>query len=551
MFGTIRKHRTWLWLLIIGATIVSFVYFFTPTVGQPRPTGPDNLGEINGNKITRAEYISAAQEARLEYFFATGEFPGSGSDFDELPRTFQRLFLIEKLKEYEIRPDDAAVAQYGRHLLRRLAQGQDVPLDVFEQQVLARNRLTLQDFTRYLRHSVGIDQLISLVGLSGTLVTPEEARWLYVLDQQERATEAVFFSASDYLSQVPEPTEEAIQEFYAKSAEFDYTRPERIQIHYVRFDLSNHIARLEEEHATNLAQTVEANMEQLGTNYTLYGSTPDEARAKLRELMLRNEALPRAKDEAQAFANQVYQIEPVRAENLAAVAASNGLPVHTTPPFDRSSPPEGLKVGADFINRVFMLSTNEPLDGPLSGEDAVYVVALAQRLPSEVKPLEEVREQVVADYKQSEAAELARQAGRAFSQTVSNELAQGKSFAEVCEAAGVKPVTVPPFSRSTRQLEAVQERMMLPQYAQIAFSTPVGQASGFSATRDGGVIVYVKEDLPVDEAKLTAELPTFLRYLQQQRRQAAAELWFQREASAALGNIPALQRYMQPGPADS
>ena len=64
-------------------------------------------------------------------------------------------------------------------------------------------------------------------------------------------------------------------------------------------------------------------------------------------------------------------------------------------------------------------------------------------------------------------------------------------------------------------------------------------------------MVYVKEDLPVDEAKLTAELPTFLRYLQQQRRQAAAELWFQREASAALGNIPALQRYMQPGPADS
>jgi hypothetical protein len=84
--------------------------------------------------------------------------------------------------------------------------------------------------------------------------------------------------------------------------------------------------------------------------------------------------------------------------------------------------------------------------------------------------------------------------------------------------------------------------MALPQYVQIAFNTPVGKASDFSFTRDGGVVIFPREELPVDQAKMAADLPDFLRFVRQQRSQEAVELWFQREASEALGNIPALQR---------
>ena len=90
MFGTIRRHQTWLWVVISTLTIISFVYYFGPQskVSQGRG-GAANLGTINGERITPEEYDQTRREVYLRYFFMSGTFPNEESrkmGFDEYAR---------------------------------------------------------------------------------------------------------------------------------------------------------------------------------------------------------------------------------------------------------------------------------------------------------------------------------------------------------------------------------------------------------------------------------------------------------------------------------
>ena len=58
MFGTIRKHQSWLWAIIITVIIISFVWFFSPyTKMHDTGRGMVNLGSIYGRKITDQDFI--------------------------------------------------------------------------------------------------------------------------------------------------------------------------------------------------------------------------------------------------------------------------------------------------------------------------------------------------------------------------------------------------------------------------------------------------------------------------------------------------------------
>jgi hypothetical protein len=138
----------------------------------------------------------------------------------------------------------------------------------------------------------------------------------------------------------------------------------------------------------------------------------------------------------------------------------------------------------------------------------------------------------------ADALALARQAGMDFYQTLTNGLAQGKPFASLCLNAKLKPVSVPPVSLSTRDLLEVEDHVTLNQFKQITFSTPLRRPSPFQPTADGGLIVYVKEKLPLDEVKMNSTLPAFANYVRQNRQSEAFNHWFQKEAEKGLRDTP-------------
>jgi hypothetical protein len=554
MFGTIRRHQTWLWAVIIVMTVISFVYYFSPYQRMDRGGGAINLGSVNGERVTKDQYAGAWNDSRLYMFFTSQRWPDDAGK-DELEKeTYKWILLLQKEEDLGIYvgPDEAA--QAARQMLAQFERGGLNDPKLFVTQVLGPRGLQMEDFERFCRHYLALQELMSTVGLSGRLVTPQEAKALYERNHQELATEAVFFSASNYLAKVT-VMPAAVAQFYSNQLA-NYRIPERVQVNYVEFPLSNFVAKAEAELKTNLTEMVAENLRRLGTNYTQFGKTPDEAKAKIREEIIRQAAARDARLQAAEFASRIDTETPVAA-NFSAQAKTNGLTVRVTEAFTKEEGPRDLELGPDasvFAKAAFSLSPDQPFAGPFVGQDAAYEIGFNKRIPSEIPTLDQIRDRVVADYRFNQALLLAHQAGMMFAATLTNGMAQGKSFADLCASAQVKPEPLPPLSLSTQEVPAAEDRAVLNQLKQAALGTPPGKTSAFAwpDSQDlqrlpvpGGFILYVKSKLPMDEARMKTDLPRFTTYVRQRRAQEAFNLWFSKEAEKGLRDTPV---FKQPPP---
>src|SRR5208282_5770253 len=352
MIGTIRKHSKWLWWFIAGLTIISFIYWgaapATRNSGGARG-GASDLGSIAGRKVTPEAYYGAQNEVALYHWLSFRQWPDRDPNYTatDLQRdTYVRLLLIQKGQDLGIYVGEDAVVTAANEILSNpgLAQalgvdGQTVPMDGFVRAILQPKGLTAADFETFVRHDLVIDQLREAMGLPGELITPQEAAAVYQRQNQELSAQIVFFSASNYLSSVP-VTSDAVGQFYTNYLA-EYRLPDRVQVSYVAFTVSNFMAGAEQKLShTNLNDQVEAIYSRYGTNAVPEAKTPEEAMAKIRDLLIQQQALTDARQQADDFANAVFNLDPPQPENLATVARQKGLAMHLTAPFSQENGPE-------------------------------------------------------------------------------------------------------------------------------------------------------------------------------------------------------------------
>ncbi len=544
MFRFFRKHN-WILIVALSLTVISFLFFFSPSsrMGSGGARSSNDLGSINGIKVTPAAYAGMRNELYIYHLFNYGVWPDQDPNFpkEDLERqVYVWLMLVQKADDLGIYvTDDAAATAANRilhspELIRALRfNGESVPLDTFVKQVLQPEGLDAADIENFARHDLVIEQLQRAMGLTGELVTPQEAAMVYRREHQELSAQIVFFSASNYLSQVV-VTSGAVAQFYTNYLAA-YRLPDRVQVSYVEFNITNFLAQSKAEWVkTNFDEQIEAVYNQYGAQAFPEEKTPEAAKAKIREILIRQHALAAARTQADEFANAVFNIDPAKPENLATVARQKGLAVHVTAPFDSQYGPAEFTAPEGFTKIAFGLSTDEPFSSPIVGSDGVYVIAFAGQLPSEIPSLEQIRTRVTQDFQLHAATLLAQRAGANFVHTLTSALADGKSFALTCLAAGLKPEILPPFSRDTRELPELGDRAELSQLKQTAFKTLVGDASGFQETDDGGFIVFVQSQLPVDETIMESDLPQFAAELRQRRETEAFNEWVMREANRSL-----------------
>lgn len=540
MFGTIRRHQTWLWVVIIFLMCIGLVYTFSPAsrVGGGSRSAA-NYGSINGQPITVRQFQNASKEVDLNTFIMShGHWLSEDrkrSEQDINREVYQWLLLEWEQERLGIHVDAQTAADMARQMVASFAHAGITSPDMFIDNILKPHGLTVDDFERYVAHFVGVQELLNTVGLSGKLVTPQEAKALYQRDYQETSSQAVFFSESNYLSQVS-VSPQALSQFYSNRVA-NYGIPERVTVSYVRFNLTNYLPEAEKELSTNINDIVNNDYDRLGTNSaTLFpeAKTPEQVKAKIREEVMRKAALQFADKHANDFARTLFDMQPARPGNLQALAKTNGLEAGVTAPFDRDSAPPGLEVHSDFAKAAFSLSTDDPFAGPIVGADGAYVIAFGQKFPYEVPKLDQIRSKVESDYKRMQAMSLAQQAARTFYLALTNGLAQGKSFSALCTEHKVKPVEIPPFSLATQQLPELEDLVSLNELKQAAMTTLPGQASRPEPTGEGAMILYVKARLPLDTAKMDADLPRFLAAVRRSRQQEAFDAWFRGEAQKNL-----------------
>jgi hypothetical protein len=563
MFGTFRKHQTWLWVFIIVVVSLSMVVFFSSDAGisRNRARGGD-FGSINGRPISQEDYLNAHQEVKLAYFFQTGKWPtrdesSSGRLENE---TISRVFLIQKLSEMDIQVSEKSLA------LMEHAQLREASYETFEKEILRPNELSIVDYKRYVAHQSAIQQLFSAIAVPGRLATAAEAEALWRKENQQMAAQLAVFWTSNYLDKVA-ITNGAIGSFYTNRMAF-YRLPERLALSYVEFSATNFFAEADSKigKLTNLNEIVSDYYFRGRMNTNLWTDTngaplPEPAaKEKIKEEIRLNEALAAARRAAAVFGTQLMnQQDANKVSNLENLARTNNLTVKLTKPFDNrdagleefeddrnsaarsdDSTPESLR---DVIRqKAFALTDERPiLFSPLVGKHAVYLIARQAKVPSEMQPLERIQDKVTADYKTFMASQLARNAGQAFHTNLTNGLAMKKSFSDLCAAAKVKTVDLPPFSVSSRNLTNIDTRINLRMLQSLSQETEIGQASVFLPAQpqsEGGFILYAKARPPVDEAKLKTELPEFMNQMRVYRQNEAFQQWFRKQVEQARVAAP-------------
>jgi len=542
MIGTIRKHSKWLWLVIAGLTIISFIYWgAAPTrMGGARGMANGNYGTIYSHKVTEQEFNEARNEFFLFYWFRSHEWPDSSPGFSrtDLEREiYVRLMLAQKAKDLGIHVSEDAVAGEANQMLASLGRnGQTVPIGEFAAQILQPKGLTTDDFRNFARQFLVMEQLEQAIGLTGGLISPQEAAVAYRRDHQELSAQLVDFSASNYLSSVT-VNPEAVAQFYTNYLA-EYRLPDRVQVSYVVFEISNYLGAAEQKLGrTNVDKQVEMAFQRYGMQGVPGAKTPEEAKARIRTEILWRDAQVAARKDANALASPVFAQEPARPENLATAAQQKGLVVHVTQPFAAQSGPEEFAASPAFVKAAFGLTPEAPFAGPVIDQDAVYILAYGKQLPSEIPSLAEIHDRVAHDYQWREAVLLARRAGTNFVHVLAG-MTPDHTFAALCTASGLQPQILPPFSLDTDTLPELGDRIELGQLKQAAFTAPVGKPSGFTETADGGFIVYVQSRLPIDQAKMNAAMPQYLVDFRRQRESEAFNQWLGLEANRQLRNTP-------------
>lgn len=542
MFGTFRKHQTWLWAIIIVVIVISFVIYFDPSArwsGQGRMRS--ELGTIDGQPVTIHDYQQAQRETRLLYFLNFQKWPEADTEharqmnFDVENEAYMRLIRLAKVKQEKIQISDEAVAQLAQRIL-----GPKIPLDTFVKEALLPAGVTEQDFERFLRNDAAIQQLGMVAGLPGKLVPPREIEAGYREDHEEVALDAVIFSVSNYLSSVS-VTESNLLQWYSNNASL-FRVPEKARVSYVEFARSNYFAEADKQLAeiTNLNFQIEqAYAKQDPSAFKDSDGkvlSKEAAIQKIKDNDRNARAMRQAMRLANDFAGEFYDQPSHTLTNFESFAAKKGIKVRVSEPFDEVEGPQELKVGEDFARTAFALTNKDEAVAfkPAQGEEGFYVYALKEIIPSMNPSFTDIRAKVVERYRFAEAQKLVRMAGYNFQFRLTNGLAQGKTFMQAVTESSLKATSLPPISRATRQPpEQWPDNLYLPQVKNVAFGLQDGKASPYVPTMDGGFVLYLRSRMPISETRLKSELAEYAGAIRAQRQNEAFGLWFRRAAERA------------------
>ncbi|MGE4180799.1 MAG: SurA N-terminal domain-containing protein, partial [Limisphaerales bacterium] len=542
MFQFIRKHQA-IGLIFIGIVIVSFVIFFSPNQGGQAGGMPKGaLGSINGRPIDRAEYIAAMKEARVTYMLRNnGQWPGrSGRDWDEGREVLNRLFLLDEAQRLGVVVADDVVAERIRELPflndERTGGFSRPAYDRFLAMLQTEGGLSRSDFEQFMRHEVALEHLVQVGGMSGSLMTPREAEARYRIGSDRYTGRLVYFSSTNHLATVNLSQTNLLQ-FYSNRVAA-YRIPERIQVRYVKFAVSNYLAEADQELAsnTNLTAMVEAQYTQRGADsFRDAGNNvkPAEvAKEEIRGEFRKGFALNLGRTKANEFANRLYQMEPT-AESLTRLATETGMTAESSPPFTQGSIPIGLAVNTEFTRKAFALSAEEPFATPSIGEDGVYVFAFERTIPSEVRPFQDVEASVIEAVRRTESRAAAEEAGRKFADAAAAAVAGGKAFEAFATEAGFQSLAVTNFSNETRVLDGLPSRLTVGELVRVAADLTPSKVSPFTPAADGGFVLHLESREPVPDETVKEALPEYLTQQRLYGRYAAFSDWERKRLAVA------------------
>ncbi|HPE74300.1 MAG TPA: SurA N-terminal domain-containing protein, partial [Candidatus Competibacter sp.] len=391
----IRDHaQGWFAYIIIGLLTVPFALWGVNQYFEAG--GPADAAVVGGSKISLQEFQRAYQQQRQRM----QAMLGGNAD--------PALLEGSRIKQQALRQliDERVLNQMAHDQGLRIGDPQLhdalVALPVFEQsggfnkdlyERLLRNQgYTPAVFEEGLRQSLATAQLRDGI-VASALVTPAELTQVIALLKQQRDLQYTVLSLEKYLAGA-NVDDAAIQGYFEKNKD-RFVNPEQVQLQFIELKLAQ------------IAEGIEIGEKELRTSYqeqiAKYGRLEERAASYVLVKLPPNaseSAVEQARTKARRIADSIHSgaksfeqvLQDAQADQSGALEGGN-LGVIT----------QGMFASPAFENALYAMKKPGEISDPVQMPSGFHIIRLDSITPAQVKPFEEVREDVAKELRHQQA----------------------------------------------------------------------------------------------------------------------------------------------------
>jgi peptidyl-prolyl cis-trans isomerase D len=513
---TIETHK-WLWYSILGALALVFAAWGAYGIVNLNFSTSSFAAKAGGRTISLDQAHAAwmRQQAQLQQQFG-GSIPASvqrSAQDQVLESLISDALMSQRTDKLGYRVSDPELLAAIRSEPAFQVAGQYSP--EVAKAVLAENRLSLDQYEDDKRSDLRRLQLLDGI-VSSDFITPTEAARAQALRDEEREVQYAVIPADRYKSDAPvEPA--AIQAYY-QAHQADYRVPESVDLRYAQLTL-----------------------EQVASTQTVTDADVQKAYDKEKSRFVlpeRREAshilIPFGKDPAAALkqANEVLALAK-SGQNFAALAKKYSQ--------DPGSAQNGGSLGwmdrsgfvAPFADALFGIQAVGDIVGPVKTQYGYHIIRLDGIQPGRTKTLAEVRPEMEAQLKKSQATNHFGDIEDSLQDRLQDP---GASLASLAKEFNLTTGEVPQFLKGAGG-------------APLGLARPLqSQIFGANAIADGtlgGPVILDNDKMVIFE--VAARHPQHAKPLSDVRDSIIAALQKQRETDAALAAAKAARTQLASG----
>lgn len=468
MFDLIRNHQRWMQLILLLLIVPSFVFFGVQGYSGFMASEPE-LVSVGEQPITLGEFNQARTAQLEQYRNALGaQFDPAAFDTPE----FREQLLNRMIDERTV----ALAAAKGRYsvsdetLRRTIAAIPAVQENgQFSSQryrdVLAAQGMTPASFELGLRRDLAIAQVLQPIGLTAR-VPAEVAEKILLLLTEKRTVERRIFAASDF-AKSSNVSEADIKKWYDEN-QAKLQVPENVDVQYIV---------LNEKAATKDIKVSEDNIESFyKQNQARYGQ-PERRRVSHILIELPAAANDKVKSQARSKAEDLSKRALADPQNFAALAKEFSQ--------DSGSASQGGDLGWISKNMlvpqvetaVFELDRGK-ISGVVESPFGFHVINVVDVQPASVKPLSEVKEDIVNEIRKQLAADQFAQLASKLTSLVYD---QRDSLSPISTALNLPIQTVSGLTREGLLPASQRSGAEVTDDEQLIFGSPKVRQAVFSA----------------------------------------------------------------------
>ncbi len=316
----------------------------------------------------------------------------------------------------------------------------------FTQSLEKSGRVTAADVARVLNDNLRIQQVEKLLGGPGYVIPAEIKDTLSSAD----SSWSIAVATLDYASYAPalNPTEDDLTKFFENNPG-RFTLPEQIRVSYAEFPGLAYVSNIQltdpeirAYYDANPARFPKPTTTPAATN--VLPATPDFDFATVKsqvEAALKLEQASRlATKAASDFALSLYSSKTTK-DGLAAFLASRKITAKDAPAFSRDNVPASMGGSYQLADEAFKLDANRYFSDAIPTQSGAVVLFWQESFPSRQPLIGEVREKVIASYKEDQKRTLFAEAGKLLRAQLETRLKAGDTL-EKAAAATTSPIKV-------------------------------------------------------------------------------------------------------------